>query len=111
MRSLERVSAMKTYLNDQNWRVTERLVKTPKKTFSLDKIEAVSLKRTFFLLAAAPAVGGILLTLLWWRYLYLGEIVFLLVASILALVISFQFGTLKVDALCPSSEFLGQIAA
>lgn len=90
---------MKTYYDDHPWLVTERLVRTPKKSFSLDKLEAISLKRTFFLFAAAPAIGGILLTLLWWRYLYIGEIIFLLIASILALVVSFRFGTLKVDAL------------
>lgn len=100
---------MKTYHNDQNWRVTERLVKTPKKTFSLEKVEAVSLKRTFFLLAAAPSLGGIALTFLWWRYLYLGEIVFLLIASIVALVVSFQFGTLKVDTLALKDDEGGTV--
>lgn len=100
---------MKIYHDDMQWQVTDRLVRTPKKTFSLDKVEAVSLKRTFFLLAAAPAIGGILLTLLWWRYLYFGEILFLLIASILALAVSFQFGTLKVDALALKDDEGGTV--
>ena len=90
---------MKIYFENGPWKVTERIVRTPKKGFSLDKLEAVSLKRTFFLFTAAPSIGGFLLTLLWWRYLYLGEIVFLLSASVGAIVFSFQFGTLKVEAL------------
>lgn len=100
---------MKIYHNDPQWQVTDRLVRTPKKSFSLDRVEAVSLKRTFFLFAAAPAIGGILLTILWWRYLYLGEIAFLLIASTLALIISFQFGTLKVDALALKDDEGGTV--
>ncbi|MDD9911207.1 MAG: hypothetical protein OXR62_16185 [Ahrensia sp.] len=88
-----------SYYSDRDWQVTDSIVRTPRKTFSLEKLEAVSLKRTFFLFAAGPAVGCIIITLLWWRYLYVGEIATLLAASTIALITSFQFGALKVDAL------------
>lgn len=90
---------MKTYYESGRWLVTDRLVRTPKKGFRLERLDGVSLKRTFFLFAAAPAIGGILLVGLWYRYLYPGEVVFILAASVAALIVSFQFGTLKVDAL------------
>lgn len=88
-----------TYYSDRDWQVTDSIVRTPRKTFSLDKLEAVSLKRTFFLFTVGPAVGCIIITLLWWKYLYVAEIITLLTASIIALIASFQFGALKVDAL------------
>ncbi len=90
---------MKTYYDGGGWQVTDSLVRTPKKSFSLDRLEAVSLKRSFFLLAALPATGALTLTALWWRYLYAHEIWVLILASLTALLVSFQFGTLKVDAL------------
>jgi len=90
---------MKTYYDGGGWQVTNSLIRTPKKSFSLNRLEAVSLKRSFFLLASMPAIGGLVLTALWWRYLFPGEIMLILSSSIAALIISFQFGTLKVDAL------------
>lgn len=89
----------KIYYSSRDWQVSDCLVRTPKKTFSLQKLDAVSLKRTFFLFTAGPAVGCILITLLWWRYLYPSEILTMLTMSIGALIFSFQFGALKVDAL------------
>lgn len=89
----------KIYFNSDHWKVTDSLVRTPKKSFSLEKLDAVSLKRTFFLFVVAPATGSILITLFWWRYLYAGEIAFILIAALTSLIFSFQFGTLKVDAL------------
>ena len=90
---------MSIYFDEKPWKVTSEIVRTPKKTFALAKLDGVSLKRTFFLFTAAPAVGGIGITFLWWRYLFPGEIIFILSMSLVALVISFQFGVLKVEAL------------
>ena len=89
----------KTYYEGGGWKVTDSLVHTPKKTFSLERIEAVSLKRTFFLISFTPAIGGIILTFLLWRYLFTSEIITTISASVFALYTSFQFGTLKVDAI------------
>ena len=90
---------MRTYFDDRPWKVTSEIVRTPRKTFALAKLDGVSLKRTFFLFTAAPALGGIGITLLWWRYLFPGEIALILLASLAALIVSFQFGMLKVEAL------------
>lgn len=95
---------MKTYYENDAWRVTDRIVRTPRKTFALEKIDGVSLKRSFFILAFAPAIGGVALTLLWWRYLYVEEIGVALGVSIATLLLSFRFGTLKVEALSLNSD-------
>lgn len=100
---------MTTYYEGHGWRVTGSLVRTPKRTFSLDRIEAVSLRRTFFLMAAVPAGGAILLVAFWWRYLFLGEIALLLGSAFCALIVSFQFGVLKVDALALKDEEGGTV--
>lgn len=89
----------KVYYEGGGWQVSDSLVRTPKKTFSLERLEAVSLKRTFFLITFMPAVGGIMLTGLWWRYLFISEIITTLILSAIALYVSFQLGTLKVDAI------------
>lgn len=86
---------MSIYFDEKPWKVTSEIVRTPRKTFSLEKLDGVSLKRTFFLVTAGPAIGGMVFTLLWWRYLFIGEIFFILLASATALFISFQFGMLK----------------
>lgn len=89
----------KVYYEGGGWQVSDSLVRTPKKTFSLERLEAVSLKRTFFLITFMPAVGGIMLSGLWWRYLFISEIITTLSLSAIALYVSFQLGTLKVDAI------------
>lgn len=89
----------KVYYEGGGWQVSDSLVRTPKKTFSLERLEAVSLKRTFFLITFMPAFGGIMLSGLWWRYLFISEIITTLSLSAIALYVSFQLGTLKVDAI------------
>jgi hypothetical protein len=90
---------MTTYIKDGLWKVTDKLVRTPRKSFTLQSLDAVSLKRTPFLFAAPPSVGTMFLTALWWRYLYPAEIAFLLAASLISLSGAYQVGVLKLDAL------------
>lgn len=100
---------MSTYFEDGKWLVTDRIVRTPRKSFALEKVEGVTLKRTFFLFTAPPAAGALFLTVLWWRYLFAGEIAFLITVSILALIVSYNFGTLSVHALSLRDDESGMV--
>lgn len=95
---------MKTYFEQGEWLVTSELLRTPKKTFTLEKLEGVSLRRNLFLMMGAPAIGILLLTLLFLRYLYPGEIAFLLCVSVFTLGISYNVGVFKVEALSLRDE-------
>jgi hypothetical protein len=95
---------MKTYFEQGDWLVTSELLRTPKKTFTLEKLEGVSLRRNLFMVMGIPAGGVPILTLLFWPYLYFGEIAFLLTASIAALTTSYVVGVFKVEALSLKDE-------
>lgn len=90
---------MDAYFERGGWRVTASLIRSPRRTFAIDKVEAVSLRRTLFLVCLIPAAGAILIAALFWHYLFFHEIVFLLGVSGLALAISYQFGALTIETL------------
>ena len=81
------------------FRVTRSLLKTPRKTYALKRIEYVSLRRSLFLFAAIPAIGLLGFTIAFWRYLYAGETVALIAGSVTALLAAWQVGTLRVHSL------------
>ena len=52
--------------------VTSALLRTPRKSYRLDRIEYVSVERTFFLFAVLPAFALLGIALRFWRYLLPG---------------------------------------
>lgn len=89
--------------------VTDRIARTPKKSFAIERIEAVSLRRSLFLMTLVPALGSIALCALAWRYLYASEIAFILIAAGAALAGSWQVGTLKVETLALKDDEGGTV--
>jgi len=81
------------------FRVTRTLLKTPRKTYALQRIEYVSLRRGLLALTGLPALGLLGFTLAFWRYLYAGEKAALLAGTLGALALAWQVGTLRVHSL------------
>ncbi|OXT02736.1 hypothetical protein B7H23_07640 [Notoacmeibacter marinus] len=100
---------MTVFYKGGGWEVTHRLVRTPKKSFDVGKIESVSLKRNLFLMCALPSLGLLGLGLSFWRYLYAGEQVALIALPIVVLAVTWQVGTLKVDSLALRDDEGGTI--
>lgn len=90
---------MTLYFEGKGWRVTDSLVRSPKRTFTIDRIEAVSLRRILFLVCTIPAAGAFLIVALFGQYLFAHEIITLICIPGIALVISYQFGVLTVETL------------
>lgn len=84
--------------------VTSALLRTPRKSYRLDRIEYVSVERTFFLFAVLPAFALLGIALRFWRYLLPGEAAFLIGLPLLALAITWQVGTLQVHSLALRGE-------
>ena len=77
--------------------VTPTMLRTPFKTYELDKIQFVAVQRGLLLFALIPAVGGILFVLRFFRYLYFfTEAVPLLLVCGAAIYAATQVGTLRV---------------
>lgn len=87
--------------------VTERLLRTPRKTFALAQVEYVSVQRPLLLFAGLPAAGLIGFALLFRRYLLAEEIGVLVGMSALAILAAFLFGTLRVHSLALRDQELG----
>lgn len=100
---------MTVFYKGGGWEVTHRLVRTPKKSFDVGKIESVSLKRNLFLMCALPAVGMAGWALAFWRYLYIAEHVMLIGIPLIVLAATWQVGTLKVDSLALRDDEGGTI--
>lgn len=79
--------------------VTDTLLRTPRKTYRLDRIEYVSVQRSFFVFAVLPAFALLGIAFRFWRYLLLGEALVLIGLPILVLAVTWQVGTLKVRSL------------
>lgn len=79
--------------------VTDRLLRTPRKTYSLGQIEYVSVQRPLLFFAGLPALGLIGFAFAFWRYLLPGEAVMLIGFSAASIGISLAFGTLHVHSL------------
>lgn len=84
--------------------VTATLLRTPRKTYRLDRVEYVSVERTFFVFAVLPAFALLGVALRFWRYLLPGEASFLIGVPVLALAVTWQVGTLQVHSLALRGE-------
>jgi hypothetical protein len=87
------------FFHGHGFEVTARMLKTPRRTFLLDRIECVSVTRPLLLLIGAPAIALAGVVLAFRRYLFAGEIAFSLIAVAAALSIAFSVGVLRVHSL------------
>lgn len=94
--------------------VTETLLSTPRKTYRLDRIEYVSVERTFFVFAALPAFALLGIALRFWRYLLPGEAAVLIGLPVAALAVAWQVGILQVHSVAlrgdDDTRSIGRIA-
>ena len=88
--------------------VSGNLLRTPRRTYTLDRIEYVSVTRPLLLFAGAPALGVVGFVVTFHRYLFAGEIFTLLAASLAAFLIACLFGTLRVHSLALRDDEVAQ---
>lgn len=79
--------------------VSETLLRTPRKTYALERIEYVSVQRPLAFFVGLPAAGLIGFTLGFWRYLSGTEAALLIGGSALAIAGAFCVGTLRVHSM------------
>ncbi len=79
--------------------VTERLLRTPRRTYALARIEYVSMTRPLLLFLGGPALGIMGVVYSFRRYLLEVEIATILALCIAILIAAFLFGTLRVHSL------------
>jgi hypothetical protein len=84
--------------------VTDRLLRTPRKTYAIGQIEYVSVTRPLLLFVAPPACGVAGFVAAFWRYLTTPEVGTLLVASAAAILAATYVGTLRVHSLALRDE-------
>ena len=83
----------------RGFEVTDRLLRTPRKSYAINRIEYVAVERPLLLFVVPPALGLIGFIGIFRRYLFTGEIVTLGIACALAIAAALLFGTLKVHSL------------
>lgn len=88
--------------------VSDTLLKTPRKSYALARIEYVSVTRPLALFAGPPAIGMIGFAIAFWRYLYAAEIAALVGLSIAALIVAVNFGVLRVHSLALRDDEVAQ---
>ncbi len=88
--------------------VSGNLLRTPRRTYSLDRIEYVSVTRPLLLFAGAPAAGVMGFSLAFHRYLFASEIVLMLGASLAAITTGCLVGTLRVHSLALRDDEVAQ---
>jgi len=79
--------------------VTDRLLKTPRRTYALGKIEYVSVTRPLLIFLGGPALGLLGVAVSFRRYLFPGEITVITIGCVAALIAGFLFATLRVHSL------------
>ncbi len=92
------------YYQGGGFRVTEHLLTTPRKTYSLSRLEYVSVSRPLLALAGIPALGATGFAIAFWRYLTPGEGIVLLTGSVVAASIGLTVGALRVHSLALRDE-------
>lgn len=79
--------------------VTDRILRTPRKSYVLERIEYISVERPLALFLLPPALGLAGFAVAFHRYLWPAELVFVGAFGIAALIASLTVGTLKVHSL------------
>lgn len=88
--------------------VTDRFLLTPRRTYFLRNIEYISVTRPLLLFAGLPALGVVGFVFSFFRYLYPGEILFMLAASLAGIVLACLCGTLRVHSLALRDDEVAQ---
>lgn len=81
------------------FRVTDRILKTPRRTYELKNVELVSVKQPLLLLCGGVGIGFIGFTAAFFPYLYTGEVLTLIALAVGMIIASAMVGTLKVHSL------------
>jgi len=81
------------------FRVTDRILTTPRRTYELKNVEMVTVKQPLLLLCGGIGLGLIGFTGTFFRYLYMAEVLTLIALAVGAIIASAMFGTLKVHSL------------
>ena len=80
-------------------RVTRDILRTKRRSYELKNIEYVSVHQPLLVIMGAIAVGLLLFTISFHRYLYTGEIIATITASAVAVLLASKIGSLKVHSL------------
>ncbi|MFG1342226.1 hypothetical protein [Xanthobacter autotrophicus] len=91
------------------FRVTSRLLVTPRKTFALERVEYVALTRPLLLVSVPPALALVGTALRFARYLAPVEIGLLIGVPLLAVAFASVFATLRVHSLALRSDEVGTV--
>jgi hypothetical protein len=92
------------YYRSGRFEVTDQLLKTPRKSYAIARIEYVSVERPLLYFLVPPALGLVGFAAIFQRYLYANEIAALGAACVLALAAAFTFGCLRVHSLALRDE-------
>lgn len=84
--------------------VSDRLLRTPRKTYRIDQIEYVAVQRPLLFFLLPPALGLIGFAATFRRYLYTGEIATLGAVCGVSAIVAVLFGTLRVHSLALRDE-------
>lgn len=84
--------------------VTKDILRTPRRTYDLKNIEYVSLHQPLLVVLGITAMGLILFTVSFYRYLYGAEIFTMIAVSVVAVILAASVGSLKVHSLTLREE-------
>ena len=84
--------------------VTQKILRTRRRTYDLKNVEYVSIHQPLLVILGVTAVGLILFTVSFFRYLYAWEIVTLLAVSGVAVGLAAFVGSMKVHSIALREE-------
>lgn len=86
------------------WKVTDKVLETPRAAHDLEAIQSISARRTLLPILGAPAIGLLLFTLSFLKYLFAGEIVFTLILCAGLLILALRFGSIRVNSIAHAND-------
>lgn len=86
------------------WKVTNKVLETPKAAHDLEAIQTISARRTLLPMIGAPAIGLLLFMLFFIKYLYFVEILMILTLSAGLIVLALRFGSIRVNSIAHSND-------
>lgn len=98
----------RVFFEGGGFRVTDRLLITPRKTYALGRVEYVSVTRPLLLFAGGPALGVLGFAGAFWRYLSLTEFAVLGAGALLTIAAASLVGSLRVHSLALRDEEVAQ---